>query len=98
MLLKVLRILLGIAAGMLLVANIEPYIAITRLVFGGDASNSINVCSVLGMVPFVGGILGWGCDLVGTITYALAGFLVWAVFQIVELLPIANSFQIPWIS
>lgn len=96
--LKILQFLLIVAAAFLLVANIEPYIAVTRLVFEGDGQNAINVCDQLRPIPFIGGLLGGGCELLGAFIYAISGFIVWAVFQIIELLPIANSFQIPFLS
>ena len=95
--LRLLKFLLMIAGGFLLVANIEPYIAVTQLIFGGK-DEGINVCSVLGVLPFVGGIFNGLCGFVGAIIYSLAGFIVWAIFQLVELLPIANSFNIPFLS
>ena len=95
--LRLLKFLLMIAGAFLLVANIEPYIAVTQLIFGGK-QQGINVCSVLGVLPFVGGIFNGICGFVGAVIYSLAGFIVWAIFQIVELLPIANSFNIPFLS
>jgi hypothetical protein len=94
--LKLLKILLIIAGGFLIFANIEPYIAVTRLIFGG--SSGIDVCAELRPLPFIGGLLQGGCGFLGAIIYSLSGFIVWAIFQIVELLPIANSFNIPFLS
>ena len=95
--LRLLKYLLLAAGGLLLIVNIEPYIAVTQLIFS-DKTSGVDVCSTIGGMPFVGGILKGGCGLIGEFAYALAGFVVWAIFQIVELLPIANSFQIPFIS
>jgi hypothetical protein len=94
--LKLLKFLLIIGGAMLLFANIEPYIAVTRLVFSD--STSIDICGELRPIPFIGGIIAGGCGLVGATIYGLAGFLVWGIFQIIELLPIANSFNIPFLS
>jgi hypothetical protein len=94
--LRLLKFLLMIAGAFLLVANIEPYIAVTQLIFGG--SSGIDVCAQLRPLPFIGGFLQVGCGFLGAIIYSLAGFIVWAIFQIVELLPIANSFHIPFLS
>lgn len=94
--LKFLRILLFVAAGFLLVANIEPYIAATGLIFGKSSVG--NVCSTISGVAFVGGILGWICTALGSIVGGLAGFLVWAIFQAIEILPIATWFNVPFIS
>lgn len=94
--LRVLQILLLVAGAFLLVGNIEPYIAITRMVF--TDTNSVDVCSSLTSIPFIGGILNWVCGLIGGVIFGLSGFIVWAVFQIIELLPIANAFNIPFIS
>ena len=95
--LRLLKYLLLAAGGLLLIVNIEPYIAVTQLIFS-DKTSGVDVCSTIGGMPFVGGILKGGCGLIGEFAYALAGFVVWGIFQIVELLPIANSFQIPFIS
>lgn len=94
--LKLLRLALIVGGAFLLVANIEPYIAVTRLIFN-DAS-AVNVCADLQSVPFVGGLLHWGCNLIGGVIYGLSGFLVWLIFQLIELLPIANSFNVPFLS
>ncbi len=94
--LKLLKFLLIIAGAFLLVANIEPYIAVTRLIFGN--ASAIDVCAEFRPIPFIGGFLQSGCGFLGAIIYSLAGFIVWAIFQIVELLPIANSFNIPFLS
>lgn len=94
--LRILQILLLIAGAFLLAANIEPYIAITKLVF--TDGNGIDVCDTLTFIPFIGRIFAWGCGLVAGIIYGLSGFIVWAVFQIIELLPIANAFNIPFLS
>jgi len=96
--LKILKFLLIVGGAFLLVANIEPYIAVTRLVFEGDGRNAVDVCAQFQGIPFIGGILAGGCGFIGATIYSLAGFIVWAVFQIVELLPIANSFQVPFLS
>lgn len=96
--LKLLKFLLMVGGVMLLVANIEPYIAITRLVFGGDGTNTIDVCRALAGFPFIGLILAGACGLIGAAIYSISGLLVWAVFQIVELLPIAHSFNVPFLS
>ena len=95
--LRLLKYLLLAAGGLLLIVNIEPYIAVTQLIFS-DKTSGVDVCSTIGGMPFVGGILKGGCGLIGEVAYALAGFVVWAIFQIVELLPIANSFNIPFLS
>ncbi len=94
--LKLLKFLLIIAGAFLLVANIEPYIAVTRMIFGG--SSGIDVCAELRPLPFIGGFLQSGCGFLGATIYVLSGFIVWAIFQIVELLPIANSFNVPFLS
>ena len=94
--LRLLKFLLIIAGAFLVFSNIEPYIAVTQLIFSG--SSGVDVCSTIGGMPFVGGIFQGVCGFLGAIIYSLAGFIVWAIFQIVELLPIANSFNIPFIS
>lgn len=95
--LKILKFLLIIGGAMLLFANIEPYIALTRMVFASSGSG-VDVCREVGGVPFIGGILAWGCGLIGATIYSLAGVLVWAVFQLVELLPIAHNYNVPFLS
>ena len=95
--LRLLKFLLMIAGAFLLVANIEPYIAVTQLIFGGG-DKGVDTCDLLGYLPFVGGLLKGGCGLLGLTIYVLSGFIVWAIFQIVELLPIANSFNVPFLS
>ena len=85
-----------IAGAFLVVSNIEPYISVTQLIFSD--TKGVDTCDVLGFMPFVGGIFRGVCGFFGAVIYSLAGFIVWAIFQIVELLPIANSFQIPFIS
>lgn len=94
--LRILQFLLLIAGAFLLFANIEPYIAITKLVF--TDSNGMDVCTTLSFIPFVGRLFAWACGLVAGTIYGLSGFIVWAVFQLIELLPIANAFNIPFLS
>ena len=94
--LRLLKFLLIIAGAFLVFSNIEPYISVTQLIFSG--SSGTDVCSTIGGMPFVGGIFQGVCGFLGAIIYSLAGFIVWAIFQLVELLPIANSFNIPFIS
>ena len=94
--LRLLKFLLIIAGAFLVFSKIEPYIAVTQLIFSG--SSGVDVCSTIGGMPFVGGIFQGVCGFLGAIIYSLAGFIVWAIFQLVELLPIANSFNIPFIS
>lgn len=94
--LRLLQFLLLIAAAFLLVANIEPYIALTRLIFADN--NTVDVCASVEVIPFIGRFLAWGCDLIGGVIFGASGFLVWAVFQLIELLPIANAFNIPFLS
>ena len=94
--LKLLKFLLIIAGAFLVVSNIEPYISVTQLIFSD--TKGVDTCDVLGFMPFVGGIFQGVCGFLGAIIYSLAGFIVWAIFQLVELLPIANSFNIPFLS
>ena len=94
--LKFLRILLYIGAGALLLVNIEPYIAVTKLVFPDAAGGG--VCGQLRYFPFLGGMAGWVCDLIAAAIYSLGGVIVWATFQTIELLPIAANFYIPFLS
>lgn len=93
---RLLQFLLLLAGAFLLFANIEPYIALTKLVF--TDSNGVDVCDTLTVIPFLGRMFAWGCGLIAGTIYGLSGFIVWALFQIVELLPIANSFNIPFLS
>jgi hypothetical protein len=94
--LRFLQFLLILGGAVLLVANIEPYIAVTGLVFG--TATGANVCRQLTGIAFLGGILSWGCGLIASTISSLSGFLVWATFQTLELLPIANRFNIPFLS
>lgn len=94
--LKLLKFLLVLAGAALLFANIEPYIRVTELIFQG--STGMDVCSPISKFPFVGGVLNAGCGFIGAFILASAGYLVWAIFQLVELLPIANSFNVPFLS
>ena len=94
--LKLLKFLLIIAGAFLVVSNIEPYISVTQLIFSD--TKGVDTCDVLGFMPFVGRIFQGVCGFLGAIIYSLAGFIVWAIFQIVELLPIANSFNILFLS
>lgn len=94
--LKLLRLALIVGGLFMLVANIEPYIALTKLIFTNGSG--VDVCDTIRGTPFVGGILAWGCGLLAGIVYSLGGFLVWLIFQLIELLPIANSFNVPFLS
>ena len=94
--LKLLKFLLILAGAALLFANIEPYIRVTELIFQG--STGTDACSAIKGFPFIGGILNGFCGFIGAIILASAGYLVWAIFQLVELLPIANSFNVPFLS
>jgi hypothetical protein len=94
--LRFLQFLLILGGAVLLVANIEPYIAVTALVFG--TATGANVCAQLSGIAFVGGLFAWACGLIGSTIASISGFLVWATFQTLELLPIANRFNIPFLS
>ena len=98
MLLKILMWLLIAALGALLVANIPPYIEATNLVFSVAGSTGKSICQQLGMFPFAGGVMAWGCEIVSKVLISMGGFLVWAIFQVVELLPIVTYFNVPFLT
>ena len=92
--LKLLKFLLIVGGFALMVSNIEPYLQVVELLFRG----AIDVCKPIQGFPFIGGILSSICRFAASIIIASGGYLLWAVFQIIELLPIANSFSIPFLS
>lgn len=94
--LRLLKFLLLLGGGFLLLANIEPYISLTQLIFG--TTTTVDVCAQLRPFPFLGGMLAGGCSVIGTAIFSISGFIVWAVFQLIELLPICNSFNVPFLS
>lgn len=94
--LKLLRLLLIIATGCLLFASIEPYIELVKLIFG--TAGAEKVCGTIGGIWFIGRYMEWGCNAIGSIIGGLAGVLLWAIFQSIELLPIATYFHVPFIS
>jgi len=97
--LKLLRFVLIVAGAFLLFANIEPYAELVKLIFT-DPSSPVanNICTDLQTTWFIGPILGWGCGLVTSFLTGLGGFICWLLFQLIELLPIANAFNIPFLS
>lgn len=90
---RVLRILLWFGAGGLILANISPYIQVARLVFADSGGNLL--CTQLGVLPLVGGILRWACSGGARIVWGLGGVILWAIVQTIELLPIMDNFDIP---
>jgi len=92
--LKLLKFLLIVGGFALLFSNVEPYLQATEILFQGSA----DVCVPLQGFPFIGGILGAVCGFGASIIIAAGGWLVWLIFQAIELLPIANAFSIPFLS
>jgi len=92
--LKLLKFLLIVGGFALIFSNVEPYLQVTALLFQG----ATDVCLPLQGFPFIGGILRAVCGFGGSIIVAGGGWLVWLVFQVIEVLPIANAFSIPFLS
>jgi len=92
--LKLLKFLLIVGGFALVFSNVEPYLQVTALLFRG----ATDVCVPIKGFPFIGGILSSICGFGASVIIASGGYLLWAIFQIIELLPIANSFSIPFLS
>ena len=77
-----------------MVSNIDPYLRVTELLFQGAG----DVCKPIQGFPGIGDFLVSGCRFVASIIIACGGYLLWIIFQIIELLPIANNYSIPFLS
>jgi len=92
--LKLLKFLLIVGGFALMVSNIDPYLRVTELLFQGAG----DVCKPIQGFPGIGDFLVSGCRFVASIIIACGGYLLWIIFQIIELLPIANNYSIPFLS
>lgn len=93
LLLLLIKVALFLAAAVLMALSIAPYIFLVRQ-FSQTLQGDV-ICSQLGLTPFIGPALQTGCGTVGTIFYVGGGFLVWWIFQSLELVPIASKFNVP---
>lgn len=93
LLLLLIKVALFLAAMVLMAVSIAPYIFLVRQ-FAQTLQGGV-ICSQLGIMPFIGPALQSGCNVIGTIFYVAGGFLVWWIFQSLELVPIASKFNVP---
>lgn len=91
--LKVLRVFLYIFAVGVLIANLDAYDSLIRMLLpiSGDA------CQKMARFPLLGQVLQWGCFALVDAAIASLGFVAWAVIQLIELLPIAANYNLPFI-
>lgn len=89
-----IKFTLYVFAGVLLVLNIPPYIALIQKI--AERVNADLVVSQANLIPVIGPAVASGFTVAGMFIYSLSGFALWFLFQTVELYPILSHLNIPF--
>lgn len=82
LLLQVLSFGLNVAIAFVCFLNIQPYIGAVEYLFAEISQDSALVQWLM-LLPVIGSVMGW----FGALFNAVVGFFIWAIFQVLELLP-----------
>lgn len=85
---------LYVFAGVLLVLNIPPYIALIQKI--AERVNADIVITQAELIPGIGPAIASMFSVAGMVIYSLSGFALWFLFQAVELYPIMSHLNIPF--